>query len=94
MAERFIELVAIQHYRELDPIEEKEFVESYRELVRRYKPTIEKERRSQMKMIRKTIQIKNVEEFQKLIKSAITLSDQLNKTLQQIQNFKPEIKIE
>ncbi len=47
-----------------------------------------------MKMIRKTIQIKNVEEFQKLIKSTITLSDQLNKTLQQIQNFKPEIKIE
>lgn len=47
-----------------------------------------------MKMIRKTIQIKNVEEFQKLIKSAITLSDQLNKTLQQIQNFKLEIKIE
>lgn len=43
VAERFIELVAIQHYRELDPIEKKELVESYRELVRRYKPTIEKE---------------------------------------------------
>ena len=35
VAERFIELVAIQHYRELDQEELKEFAESYKYLVRR-----------------------------------------------------------
>ncbi len=35
VAERFIELVAIQHYRDLDQMEMKEFAESYKYLVRR-----------------------------------------------------------
>lgn len=35
VAERFIELVAIQHYRELNQEEMREFVESYKYLVKR-----------------------------------------------------------
>lgn len=35
VAERFIELVAIQHYRELNREEQREFAESYKYLVRR-----------------------------------------------------------
>lgn len=39
------------------------------------------------------IHLKNAEEFQQLIRRAATLAKQLDETLQQISNFKPEIEI-
>lgn len=46
-----------------------------------------------MRLLQINISFENAEELKKLLHNAITLAEQLQETLQQIQKFEPKIKL-